>query len=245
MNRDKYSVKDVVLLLTAEAVETQRVRLIKRGIPDKKIIGVRKPAILRLAKKIGTDQLLANALWQTDYHEARLTAILIADPANITFSVLVFWIDGLWSWGITDHFARHLLASLPDDVRKKVLSYCLKSGALYSSRLAFAGIACIVQRTSEFSDGVIDSYYECIRWSATDERRHVRKAVVWALVEIAKSSNANRETASLLAEELANGCPSEKWLSRNAMREIELLVSVPERRRLISMKSKTGKKQPL
>lgn len=249
--KEKLSVEEAISMLESDANERQRARLIKGGIQERYVLGVNKPAILRLAKKVGHDQNLANALWLTEFHEARLCAILIADPELIDHLTLLSWINDLWSWGITDHLARYLFPAVWSEA---LLSYCLGSQALYVKRLGFAAIACRVQLDAELSDEFIEPLYEFIRAGAQDERHHVRKAVVWALVEIGKSSESRRQAAYLVAAGLtedtveaidksAKNNAAEKWVGRRAIKALEQLISVPDRRRLISAKSKTGQRE--
>ena len=242
MSSVEHSVERVISQLTAAATSKQRARLQKGGIADKHILGVNKPEILKLARALGSDQTLAEALWHSSYHEARLTAILIADPASISNRTLISWANDLWSWGITDHFARYLVPRL--DYRE-LLTYCFGSELLYVKRLGFAGIACLVQKKPELADDEIAFFLDSISQAAVDDRHHVRKAVVWALVEIGKSSDARRESAVLIAADLASdatGRPNGGWVGRNALKELEKLVSVKERRRLITRSSKTAQK---
>lgn len=80
------SVPDVLALLDAERDE--------RGIRNWERVGVKTGGMrtygigltrLRaLAKRIGRNRDLALALWQTDVHDARVIALLIDDPAQIT-----------------------------------------------------------------------------------------------------------------------------------------------------------------
>jgi 3-methyladenine DNA glycosylase AlkD len=211
----------------------------KRGIPQAGILGTPKGFVTSAAKAIGKNQTLAEALWKTECHEARLVAILIADPAGIEIATAKRWSNELWSWDITDHMARYLLPYLP--YQAKLITYCQGKNATFTRRLAFAGIACCV-RVSGGSKDSISEYGDSIRAGANDDRHHVRKAVVWALVEIGKANDHCQEQAILLAADLMELGRNEAWVGRNAMKELQLLVSVPERKRLLSQKAKTASK---
>ena len=50
------------------------------GIVNPKAFGVSAPNIRALAKRIGKDHALALKLWETEFHEARGVAVLIAQP---------------------------------------------------------------------------------------------------------------------------------------------------------------------
>src|SRR5207244_52603 len=53
--------------------------------------GLNTPQIRRIARTIGRDQALAEQLWQTGIHDARILAGLVADPATISRSTMDRW----------------------------------------------------------------------------------------------------------------------------------------------------------
>ena len=75
--------KSVIDFLKENSTAKQFSRVLKRGIPEQNILGTPKGFVTRAANAIGSNQKLAEALWKTECHEARLVAILIADPANL------------------------------------------------------------------------------------------------------------------------------------------------------------------
>lgn len=218
----------------------QAERVAARGVPESNIFGTPKPAIQKVAKALGKNQTLAESLWNADIHEARLVAILIADPGKISYLVLKQWVNELWSWDIADHLARYLLPFVARPER--LIAHCAKADSTYTKRLAFAGIACSIQKSKGLSEDQFDDYSQHIWVGSSDNRPHVRKAVAWALIEIGKASDSWQETAIVFAAELVEQGGNSAWVGRNALKELELLVSVPERRRLLSQRSKTGRK---
>lgn len=232
---------DLILArLRSAGTETQKMRATKRGVPEEQVLGVSKSLVQREAKQLGANQQLAAALWQSGYHEARLLAILVAEPKNMSQSLCQDWINELWSWDIVDSFARYLLLARSD--RFTVIASCVTSESLYRKRLGFAVIACCVMKDPEFAAENSESFFEMIRRAADDQRHHVRKAVVWALVEMGKVSSALQEEALIVANELIEESGNAVWLGRNARKELELLTEVKERRRLVTAKSKTARK---
>ena len=74
-----------------------------------------------------------------------------------------------------------------------------------------------------------------------DPRPHARQAASWALRSIGKRDAANHERAlAAAAELLETGDATKRWVGRDAMRELESLIKVPQRGRLLTSKSKTG-----
>ena len=95
-------------------------------------------------------------------------------------------------------------------------------------------------KQDELSEEQIETYFDCLHRGATDQRHHVRKAVVWALIEIGKVNENLQDAAIVCAAELIEQGGNHAWVGRNALKELELLVKVPERRRLLSRKAKTA-----
>lgn len=62
--------------------------IVKMGIPEENSMGVSTGEIRKLAKKLGVSQSLANELWETGYHEAKLLSVLITDISMIDFTYI-------------------------------------------------------------------------------------------------------------------------------------------------------------
>ncbi len=74
------------------------------------------------------------------------------------------------------------------------------------------------------------------------EQEHVKKAISWALREIGKKDFTYNEKAILLAYELReSGNKNKIWIARDALKELETLVKVEGRGRLISSNTRMGK----
>ena len=56
----------------------------KYGIKSDRALGITIPKLLGLAKKIGKNSRLAERLWSSAIHEARILACMVADPQQMT-----------------------------------------------------------------------------------------------------------------------------------------------------------------
>ncbi|MCP3920046.1 MAG: DNA alkylation repair protein, partial [bacterium] len=56
-----------------------------------KAFGVRYGDMYKLVKEIGVDHSLARALWTTKNHDARVLAMMVADPSATTATELDTW----------------------------------------------------------------------------------------------------------------------------------------------------------
>ena len=81
------------------------------------MFGVSYANLGKIQKKIKVDQALAEQLWATGNHDARVLATKIADRAAIRASTLEAWVRDLSSYVDTDAFA-HLAARTPHAEKK-------------------------------------------------------------------------------------------------------------------------------
>lgn len=86
-------------------------------------------------------------------------------------------------------------------------------------------------------------YYEdfIFNWIAAD---HIKKAVSWVLREIGKTDFEYAEKVLLTAYDLlASGNKVQIWIAKDVIKELETVVKVKERKRLITSNSKMGRER--
>ena len=182
----------------------------------------------------------AYELWRTGYHEAKLLAVLIFDKKSLSLNEAELLINDVYSWDLCDHLCKNLIIKL--DGYKVLIEKWSKSTATYSKRAAFTLMASSVIHEKSISEDTIDGYLNLISEYSNDQRDHVKKAVSWALREIGKRDFNYQEKAILLAYELKeHGSKAQIWIAKDALKELEKLVKVEGRGRLISSDSKMGK----
>lgn len=213
----------------------------RRGVPVENLLGVSTADIRRLAKKLGKDKELAESLWDSRFHEARLLATLIFPPDSMSLDQLHRWVKTIDSWDTCDQFAKNL-ASKWSEVASVIPDW-LSSEAVYVRRVALATIANYCMKSSSLPEAHAVFFLSAIEESASDGHQHVKQASCWALREFGKIDDGMHEQAIYVALQLkASNNRYRAWVGRCAYKELELLVSVPDRRRLISRKSKTAAK---
>ena len=168
-------------------------------------------------------------------------AILLLPPKLIDNDLIETWVTELNDWSTCDLFVKAIMVGRAD-----ALDWGAKWASnprLYTKRAGLALIANYCMRAETFAPDVSTTIISIIRQSALDDRDHVRQASCWALREFGKSNTDSHEQACIFALELIDSDHAEMaWVGRCAYRELEDLIKVPERRRLISRKSKTGMK---
>lgn len=232
---------EIIKELKSMASEKYKVNVVKMGIPEDCSIGVSTGNIRILAKRIGKSNELAYALWQTQYHEAKLLAVLLFDQKEVSIEDVERLISDVVSWDLCDHLCKNLIIKLKG--YDSLIPLWADSEQTYKKRAAFTLIASCAIHEEDFSSDAIDDYLQLIRKHSQDEREHVKKAVSWALREIGKRDFDYNEKALLLAHELKEtGDKTQLWIAKDAIKELENLVKVEGRKRLISAKSKMGSK---
>ncbi|NPA38968.1 MAG: DNA alkylation repair protein, partial [Thermodesulfobacteria bacterium] len=71
-------------------------------ISSAEILGIPKSILRKIAKKIGKNQALAEKLWETEIHEARILATLIAEPEKVSENLMERWIRDVDNWDLCD-----------------------------------------------------------------------------------------------------------------------------------------------
>ena len=118
----------------------------------------------------------------------------------------------------------------------------IESTHTYKKRAAFTLIASSVIHNKSISDSALDDYLHLVQEYSDCEHEHIKKAVSWALREIGKKNFTYNEKAILLAHDMKeNGNKTQVWIAKDALKELETLVKVDGRDRLISTNTQMGK----
>ncbi len=208
--------------LRAAADAGRRPGMARVGIDVSHALGVSVPRIRRIAKHAGTDDTLAAALWDTQIHEARMLATLVADPATIPRARIEGWIGDVTSWDLGD-FAADLFVRSPH--RDGLIGAWATRDEPFVKRCAFAMIARRAVSDDDAPDEVFVAYLPLIAAAASDDRNEVKKGVSWALRQIGKRNRALHaaavaEAERILAEALATGSRGARWVARDVLREL-------------------------
>ncbi|BCZ47885.1 hypothetical protein psyc5s11_39520 [Clostridium gelidum] len=231
---------EIILELKSISSEKYKANVVKMGIPENNSMGVSTGDIRKLAKGIKKSNKFAYELWRTGYHEAKLLAVLVFDIEYLSLHEVELLINDVCSWDLCDHLCKNLIIKLKD--YENLIGKWCTSKATYTKRAAFTLMASAVIHEKSISNDILDDYLKLISEHSDDEREHVKKAASWALREIGKRDFNYQEKAIILAHELKeNGSKSQMWIAKDALKELEKLVKVEGRGRLISSDSQMGK----
>ncbi|MBQ9991222.1 MAG: DNA alkylation repair protein [Lachnospiraceae bacterium] len=231
--------REVITELQSLASEKYKANVVRMGIPEEYCIGVSTGEVRNIAKKTGKSNALAFELWNTGYHEVRLLAVLVFDKKGIVHSDIENLMGEVISWDLCDHLCKNLIVKMKD--YEEFIYKWIISTHIYKKRAAYTLIATSAIHNKKLSNDTLDDYLKLIRDDSDIAHEHVKKAVSWALREIGKRDFDYNEKALLVAHELLDsGNKTQIWIAKDAIKELESLVKVEGRTRLISTKTQMG-----
>ena len=200
--------------------EKNRIGMARFGINTDKAFGINIPILRDLAKEYKKQHERAIDLWKTEYHEARLLAIFIADPKKVDESLMEEWICDFNSWDICDQaimnvFDKHPLAFT------KALEWAEKENE-FEKRAGFAMMASLAVHAKKEPDKSFAPFFKAIEKHSNDPRNFVKKAVNWALRQIGKRNLILRKEAIDCANRILDmNTPAGRWIAKDAIKELE------------------------
>lgn len=215
-------VKSVLAELKRARSASYKVDMAKRyGIVTKaEVYGTTVATLRKMAKDLGYDHALAEKLWASGVHDARMLATMIDDPTLVTRAQMDRWVKDMDNWGIVDTACFHYWDRTPHAFKQ--IEKWAKAQDEFVKRAAFALLAsCALHKQA--TDAQLQRGLELIEDHARDPRNFVKKAVNWALRTIggkasAKLRAAARETAERLS---ASDDKIERWVGRDAMKAFD------------------------
>jgi 3-methyladenine DNA glycosylase AlkD len=190
------------------------------GINPKNTYGVSIPNLRRLAKEIGKNHDVAQKLWLSGIHEARILAGMVDNPEMVTEKQMDDWIKDFDSWDVCDQVCMNLFDKLPFAFEKAIKLTGEKEE--FVKRSGFTLMACLACHEKNSSDEEFKRFFPLIKKYSTDDRNFVRKAVNWALRQIGKrDKNLNIEAIRTAKEILKMDSKTAKWIATDAIRELE------------------------
>lgn len=196
----------------------------KFGICTDQAVGTTVTTLRALVKGLPRpDQELAEALWNSHVHEARIIASLLADPAQMTRDKLDAWVHELNSWDICDLCCGNLFSKVKNPL--KLAERWIKKEDEFVRRAGFAIICSLAVPRAKTTDEDLIKLLPLIKNHAADERPLVHKAVNWALRNIGKKNPRLTPHALACAEEILDLYPhnrAARWVAHNALWELNL-----------------------
>jgi 3-methyladenine DNA glycosylase AlkD len=211
--------EDVLKRLESLADPEAAAGMAKFAVGGQHTLGISVPTLRQLAKEIGQDHDLAQELWASGIHEARLLATMIDLPQQVTEKQMETWVKDFDSWDVCDQCCLNLFRKTPF-AYDKVAEWSQREEE-FVKRAAFALIATLAVHDKKAADESFIACLPIIKREATDERNFVKKAVNWALRQIGKRNLSLNQSAIQAAQEIRQlDSKSARWIAADALREL-------------------------
>ena len=195
------------------------------GIDSKTAIGIPIPLVRKMAKEIKKENKdlhsLADKLWNTNIHEAKLLAGMIDNPKEVTEKQMDEWASQFYSWDVCDQTCMNLFDKVPI-AYIKAKEWAGKKEEFYK-RAGFALMAVLAWHDKKTNDEQFLEFFPILKREATDERNYVKKAVNWAIRQIGKNRPTLRKKTIKLSEDILKTYPDSKaahFIASDAIREL-------------------------
>ena len=211
--------EDVLQRLKSLANPEAVAGMARYGISTQNTLGVSVPALRKLAREIGRDHGLAQQLWSSGVHEARILASMVDDPRMVTDEQMEAWAADFDSWDVCDQCCGNLFDKTEFAYRKAV-EWAARDEE-FVKRAGFALVAWLAFHDKRAPDEAFLEFLPVIKRESVDGRNYVKKAVNWALRHIGKRNAALNIMAIQTAKEIqATGSKPGRWIASDALREL-------------------------
>jgi len=209
---------EVIAKLQSLANPVSVAGMARYGINSTNTLGISIYILREIAKEIGKDNALADELWASGIHEARILASYIADPGKTTEERMESWAADFDSWDVCDQVSG-FFEETPFAYQKAV-EWSARHEE-FAKRAAFAIMAGLTVHDKKADDSQFEQFLAIIIRESSDERNFVRKAVNWALRNIGKRNRRLNEKAIATARQIQQiDSQSARWIAADALREL-------------------------
>jgi 3-methyladenine DNA glycosylase AlkD len=189
------------------------------GINPENILGISIPTLRGLARGIGKDHALAQELWSSGIHEARILASMIDDPKTVTEEQMEAWVKDFDSWDVCDQCCMNLFEKT-EFAYQKCVEWSSRRDE-FVKRAGFALMARLAVSDKRAGDEEFMKFLPIIKRESVDDRNYVRKAVNWSLRQIGKRNRSLNRAATMTAKEIQKiDSKSARWIASDALREL-------------------------
>jgi len=190
------------------------------GINTGQALGISIKTLRQMALKYRRDHQLALELWKSQIHEARLLAVLIDDPQQLTEKQMEDWVKDIQSWDLCDQACSNLFDKWPG-AYPKAREWSIREEE-FVKRAGFVLMAALSVHDKKAPDAHFTQFFPDIKREATDSRNFVKKAVNWALRAIGKRNISLNHQATEVSRKLSeSNDKTASWIGRDALKELE------------------------
>jgi 3-methyladenine DNA glycosylase AlkD len=189
------------------------------GINPNNTLGISVPVLRDIAREAGKDHQLAQELWASGIHEARILACFVDKPELVTESQMESWVKNFDSWDVCDLCCSDLF-DRTKFAHQKAVEWSGREEE-FVKRAGFTLMAALAVHDKKASDADFLKFLPIIKRESTDERNFAKKAVNWALRNMGKRNLDLNKMAIKTAEEIQKiDSKSARWIAADALREL-------------------------
>ena len=189
------------------------------GINPRDTLGVSIPQLRNLAREVGNDHVIAQNLWRSGLHEARILAGFVDDPGQVTEKQMESWVKDFDSWDVCDQVCGSLFDRTPLAYEKA--AEWSRRQEEFVKRAGFSLMASLAVHDKKAGDVMFAKFLPIIKKESCDERNFVNKAVNWALRQIGKRNIGLNAMAVQTAKEIQKmDSRTARWIASDAIREL-------------------------
>jgi len=189
------------------------------GINPENTYGVSIPNLRKITKEVGKDHTLAQKLWASGIHEARILASMIDEPTAVSEEQMERWVKDFDSWDVCDQCCMNLFEKTEFAYQKCVEWSSNKQE--FVKRAGFVLMARLAVSDKKAIDEQFMNFFPIIKRESVDNRNFVKKGVNWALRQIGKRNCKLNKMAIRIAKEIQEiDSKSSKWIASDALREL-------------------------
>lgn len=192
----------------------------KFAVISNNALGIYHKDLKEIAKRVGKNNELAKALFDTNIYEARLLCSKLFKPKDVTEDLMEKWLLTFENWEVCDSFCMGLFSKSPFAI-SKIIEWSTRSAA-FEKRASFATMSSYCMADKNADNAVFEQFFPLIYQASNDERIYVKKAVNWALRSIGKRNIDLNQRAIEEAHKIAAlDYKSAKWIAKDALRELQ------------------------
>ena len=196
------------------------------GITPAQPLGISVNVLRQIARELPKNHALAQELWASGIHEARILASLVDTPGEVTLEQMEDWVKDFDTWDICDQVVKNLFSFTPYAVAKaqewssRPEEFVKRAGFVLMARLAVLARK-PSRRKKVIDEAVMASFLPIIAREAVDDRNYVKKSVNWALRQIGKCNPTLRNQAIETARQISRmDSKTARWVAKDALREL-------------------------
>ena len=213
------SVDEIIANLKKHSVPERKADFLRFGINIDNALFIQMPILRDMAKSIGQNHKLAEDLWETGVHEARILACLIDEPDKVTEKQMEKWARDFNLWDICDQCCNNFFRKTRF-AHQKAVEWSSREEE-FVKRAGFVMMAVLAVHDKKAKDNVFLKFLKIAEKKATDKRNFVKKAINWAIRQIGKRNPAlNKKAITICCQIVKKDSKSSQWIAKDALREL-------------------------